>query len=97
MRNAGMLQSVPFRTEQSVQTGSADIAVDALRLRPVATRGDLECVMLLRRQIALPGALAADPGFAALEKKETLSALLSPSRWAATLWERHASFRSAMA
>jgi hypothetical protein len=54
------------------QPGSRlEIVPDELQLRALSTRREIATIQHLRQQIQLPAAVMADPGFAALEKKET--------------------------
>ena len=51
-----------------------EVAPGELRLRHLTRSWEIAEVAHLRRQIQLPAAVLADPGFAALEKKETAAA-----------------------
>ena len=58
-------------------TERQEVRPEEIRFRRLRTPDDFASVMPLRREINLPR--AGDPGFAALEKKETSAALSAPS------------------
>jgi hypothetical protein len=51
-----------------------EISPDEVWLQQLTTAREIAGIEHLRRQIQLPAAVLADPGFASLEKKETKSA-----------------------
>ena len=65
-----------------------EVAPGELQLRHLTRPREIAEVAHLRRQIQLPAAVLADPGFAALEKKETATAWSRRSSAASSPWAR---------
>ena len=78
-RRRGALPAQSERTDAAETMGRHDIPPQELRLRQLRTPWEIGEIEHLRRQIRLPAATLADPGFAALEKKGTKPA--SSPRW----------------
>lgn len=69
---SGLALGMPAGAGPGIPPGSRlDVLPEDLHLRGLRTPQEIAGILHLRRQINLPAAVLADPGFPRLEKKET--------------------------